>query len=343
MLSKIGFLDFLKKVAKTDFARESFVLTGSDEYLHDMALKKLESRYIEADFRDFNFRRLDLGKGTGYGEVLGLLSELPTLVDHRMVFLNKVVGLSKEVSSKLAQSYREDLAPGTILVVSAGGSPGDSPFYKELVKHALIVDCSLKEPEVTMLLNSFCKKHKSKAEPAAIKLLRERVGSSLRACIGQLERCLLSLKGGEDLTQGHVQRLVPFSAEVAMWKMTAAIGKRDHSEALKILDRQLDKGESPSAILGYINSYLTSLVQTGGLMRELGSAAAVAQAIPRKKEYQVKKTLEELRTWSAEDLEAGFEALVRADFKSKGGAGGGDTKLLLQMLVLKLCSRKRRR
>lgn len=339
-MNKLGLLDFLRKLGQQDFPQETFVLTGSDEYLHDLALKKLEAHYLEPDFRDFNFRRLELSRGTSYGEVLGLLSELPTLVDHRLVLLTRVTALNKDVSQQLAANYEGDLAPGTIMVATAGGSPADSPFYKTLVKKALVVDCALKDSEINLLLTSFCKKHKVRVDSTALKVLRDRVGESTRSLIGHLERCVLSLSPGDTLEASQITRLVPFSAQVAMWKMTAAIGRRDHTEALKILDHQMDKGESPSAILGYINSYLTSLIQTGGLMRQLGSTAAVAQAIPRKKEFQVKKTLEELRTWSAQELEAALQALVRADFKCKGGEGGGEPRLLLQMLVLKMCSRK---
>lgn len=339
-MQKLGLLEFLRKIGKQEFPQDTFVLTGSDEYLHDLALKKLEGHYLEPDFKDFNFRRLSLSRGTSYGEVLGLLSELPTLVEHRMVFLAGVTSLAKEVSASLADNYRRDLAPGTILVVTAGGSPADSPFYKALVKESVVVDCGLKDSEIDLLLSSFCKKHRVRVNPSALKALRERVGDSTRALVGHLERCVLSLADGEALDESQVNKLVPFSAQVAMWKMTAAIGRRDHTEALKILDHQMDNGESPSAILGYINSYLTSLIQIGGLMRQLGSAAAVAQAIPRKKEFQIKKSLEELRSWSGQELEGALQAMVRADFKCKGGEGGGEPRLLLQMLVLKMCSRK---
>ena len=339
--TKIRILDFLKSKVDQESLR-IYLLTGDDEYLQQLVVKKLENQFVDPDFRDFNFRRIDCSKKTLAGEVSSVLSELPTLVDSRLVFLHRIVTLSKSVSSRLADTFESDIAPGTVLVVSAGGAIKDSKLWPFLQKRGAIVDCALKETEIDQLLESFCKKAGKKAERAAFSRLRERVGGSVRGLVSHLERCLLSLSDGESLTPEQVDRLVPFSAGVAMWKMTAAIGKKNHREALKILDHQLDRGENPGSILGYLNSYITSLVQTGGLMKRLGSAAAVAQALPRKKEYQVKKTLQELRTWSATDLEGAFEVMARADFKSKGGAGGGDPRLLLQMLVLKLCSRRQR-
>jgi len=319
------------------------LLSGDDEYLHELVSKKLESGHVDPDFRDFNFRRIDCNRSVHAGPLAGTLSELPTLVDSRMVVLMRVSQLSKPVSTRLAEIWKESLAPGTILLATAGGKVKDNPFWDSLAANGQLVDCRLTDKEVDVLLKSFCKRQKKRFDSRVFEVLRQRVGMNLRHLLSHLERCLLSLHNDEILTPEHIEKLVPYSAEVAMWKMTKAIGERDHREALAILDNQLDRGEQPGSIMGYINSYLVSLVQIGGLMKTHRTAAEVARAIPRKTEYQVKKSLEDLRTWSSTDLEQGFEALTRADFKSKGGEGGGDPRLLLQMLILKLCSRKRSR
>lgn len=318
------------------------LLSGDDEYLHEMVVKKLEQTQVDPDFRDFNFRKVDCLRSTGPGQLAGILSELPTLVDTRLVVFQRVSQLSKTTATRLGELWKESLAPGTVLVVTAGGKVKDNEFWQSLARVGLSVDCKLSEKEVDVLLSSFCKKRKQQVSREVLGVLKERVGLNLRFLLSHLERCLLSLQEGESLTVDLIESLVPFSADVAMWKMTKAIGQRNHREALSILDKQLDRGEQPGSILGYLNSYLTSLVQVGGLMKVHRSAAEVARAIPRKTEFQVKKSLEELRTWSAQDFEQGFDALARADFKNKGGDGGADPRLLLQMLVLKLCSRKRR-
>lgn len=336
---KLKVLEILKKGVPA--SASVVLLTGNDDYLHDLVIKKLEASYVDPDFRDFNFRKVDCNKSATAGALAGILSELPTLVDSRLVVFQRVCQLNKSVASRVAELWEDSLAPGTVVVLTAGGKIRDNSLWQFLAKSGTVVDCSLQERDVDLLLSSFCKKRKQKVSKQALVVLKERVGLNLRTLLGHLERCLLSLEEGVELGPDVIQRLVPFSAEVAMWKMTKAIGQRNHRDALSILDNQLDRGEQPGSILSYINSYLTSLVQVGGLIKVHRSAAGVAAAIPRKTEFQVKKTLEDLKTWSAKDLEQGFEALTRADFKCKGGDGGASPRLLLQMLVLKLCSRKR--
>ncbi len=331
-------------VLREGVAREDTVvlLSGEDEYLHELLLKRLESDRVDADFRDFNYRKVECARSTDAGTLDAVLSELPTLVDERMVVLSRLSQLDRSVSTQMARTWTESLAPGTLLVVTAGGPLKDNLFWTDLAKRGVQVDCSLTESEIDSILNYFSRKQNRKVDKAAFVTLKERAGLDLRALLSHVERCLLSLKEGETLTAERVTELVPFSAEVAMWKMTKAIGDRNHREALAILDKQLERGEPAGSILRYLNMYLSSLVQIGGLMKQLNSPVEVARAIPRKTEFQVKKSVEELRTWSTRDLEEGFEVLARADYKSKGGEGGADPKLLLQMAILKLCSRKRR-
>lgn len=341
--SKLGFFPFLRTVGKVDYHPAIFCLQGQESYLHELVLRKLEGQYLDAEFRDFNYRRLDCTKATPFGEVAGLLCELPMLVEHRVLFLHNIGALSKDTLNRLAQSWLKDFAPSTVLVVSYWGAGKDNLWWQSLIQKGIVIDCVLDAAGVQTLLSAYARKMEVALDPSVVSCLQSRVGGGLRTLISHLERCLASLKPGETLSPSRIEQLVPFSVEVALWKLTAAIGQKDHGQALEILDYQLNRGETPSAILGYLQSYLISLIQTAGLYEELGSAAAVASVLIRKKEYQVKKTLQELRTWSQADLRAAVESVLRADYKSKGGEGGASPRLLLQMLILNMCLRRGQR
>lgn len=339
-MQSLKVLDFLKKREPAKLKAPVFCFLGQDGYLLDLVHRKLEAFYIEPEFRDFNLRRFSCKRATSAGEISSLLSELPMLVEHRLLFVDNIDCLAKEQSSRLAETWTKDIAAGTVVAVTMAGGIKDSPWAMELSRVGVAIDCRLDDAGINSLLTSFLRKREVRVHEGVLSLLRERVGSDLRSLISSLERCLLSLQPGETLERAKVEYLVPFSAEVALWKLTAAIGRRDRGEALKILEYQLERGETAAAILGYIYSYLSSLIEISGLYQELGSATAVAAAIPRKKPFQIDKSLKELKTWSEVDLRTAVEGVLRADFKSKGGEGGASPRLLLQMLVLKLCSRK---
>ena len=124
------------------------------------------------------------------------------------------------------------------------------------------------------------------------------------------------------------------------WRLTAAIGSKDLPGAYKVLDRLLERGEAAGGLLSYLNSYLGSLAQLKSLQAEVGSSLAqLAKAMPRKTEYQIKKNLQEAATWSLSELATAFDRLTRADLRMKTG---DEERLLLQLLVLQLCSRSGR-
>ena len=119
------------------------------------------------------------------------------------------------------------------------------------------------------------------------------------------------------------------------WKLTAAIGQPNLRQAYALLEK-LMQHEPAQSLLSYLNSYLLGLVQVHQLKPRFKTAAAIAKEIPRRSEFQIKKSLEELASWNETDLGNAFERLARADFRIKTGS---DPLLVMQLLVLQLCSR----
>ncbi|CAN0457764.1 unnamed protein product, partial [Phaeothamnion confervicola] len=134
-----------------------------------------------------------------------------------------------------------------------------------------------------------------------------------------------------------VEELVPVSSEEQTWRFTSAIGKKSLAEAYIVLDQLLARGEPAGSLLSYLNTYLVGLAQLLHLRQELKTPAAIAAALPRKTEYQVKKNLEEAASFSPQDLRGAFDRIERADFRIKTGS---DPRMMLQLLVLQLCSRR---
>ena len=89
-------------------------------------------------------------------------------------------------------------------------------------------------------------------------------------------------------------------------------------------------------LLSYINTYLRSLAQLHHIVRQERDLNVIAQ-MTGKKDYQVRKSLEELNTWSEQNLSTAFTALCLADYHIKKGR---DPLLAIQLLLARLCLRK---
>jgi DNA polymerase III delta subunit len=84
--------------------------------------------------------------------------------------------------------------------------------------------------------------------------------------LGKLERTLemLALVGPElqSSTRRHqIEEIIGVPAEKSVFALTEALLSRNHVEALKLLDRILDNGESSLAILGIISRHLRLLLK----------------------------------------------------------------------------------
>jgi DNA polymerase III delta subunit len=140
-------------------------------------------------------------------------------------------------------------------------------------------------------------------DPAGARLLAERCGTDLKRLRNDVDRLLLYALGQASISLDDVRAIVGPALLQDDWAMTNAIEAGDGKTALKQLALMLDAGAAPEKILG----------QLGWLVRTrfpLQMAAAVRPAV---------------------------QALFRTDLDLKRSAG--DPRILLERLVVELCSR----
>ncbi|MBI3929546.1 MAG: DNA polymerase III subunit delta [Armatimonadetes bacterium] len=337
----LGALEFLQseRVPQADV----YLLTGSDDFLLEESLRRLRRHLIDSDFADFNHGIVHCSAKTRSAELLDALSELPMLTGRRLLELRAIESLTP-AAAQAAAPVLEDLGTGMVVVITAAPPQGrkkatENALLQVASRVGVTIHCQVSEGERPEWVRACAGQLGLKPEPGALEALLSRTGADLRLLHSHLGRLSAYAGPAGKISREDVEQLVPFSAQIQTWRLTAAIRSRDFAEANRILDQLLGHGEQPGPLLSYLNSYLVSLVQTEALRRELGSTAAVARALPRKTEYQVRKTLEEAGTWSSSELEMAFEGLLRADMRIKTGA---EQRLVLELLLLQLCSRRGR-
>lgn len=316
-----------------------YVLEGREDFLAEQVTSRVKRAVLETGFEDFNHQVIRCTRSTSAGQLLDALAELPVMTERRLLELRDVGNLPPPVSKQAGQALEESTRSGLValLTYNAGRKKAVPGLVEAGRRLGISVACSLSGGELTAWVRQRLDRLGVQPGPGAVEAVVERTGEDLRLIASHLERMALLVGAGQTLERRLVEELVPLSSVVQMWKLTAAIGKRDFKQAHHVLSVQLSQKEGPGAILGYINAYVVSLVQVGGLYKELRSARAVAEAIPAKKEFQVKKTLQELKSWSGRDLEQAFEMMARADQRMKTGA---DARLVLELLLLQLCNRR---
>ncbi len=311
-----------------------YLVLGKDEFLVDLALDHLRSHTLEPGLAEFNHRVLRCSKAMKSGVVLDALAELPMLTSVRLLELRGADELAPPVAQAavtgLEQSARD---PGVVTVLTAASLPKKESLLSAAARLGVTVQAEISESDRPAWLRARLKLHKARFESDAQQELLTRVGDELRLLESHLTRLAL-YAGAEPVTRSMVREMVPFSASVQIWRLTAAIGQGSLKEAIEVLDRLMADDDSPIGLLSYLNSYCNSMAQVGHLSP---SQAELKAAFPAKKEFQLKKQVQEAATWTSRDLSTAFESLLKADLRLKTGSDG---RMVMQLLLMQLCSRQ---
>lgn len=312
-------------------------LVGPEDYLREQLLRKIRLSTLEVGFEDFNHQVLSLGSQTRWATLVDALSEIPQMAERRLLELHQVEDLSSKVADQLAQLLsQEKLHPG-LVVVLVSGTRKLRPALLEVLEHrAQAVACDIETAQRSDFVAWSCQQCGLTLTTQQIQVLVERTGGSLRALASWVERLRLYAGSAGSLSDREVDSLVEDSSEVQVWKLTEALGRRQMGRSYELLHRIL-RQEPAQTLLSYLNTYVVGLIRVAELKGRLKTAAAIAKELPPRSEFQIRKSLEELASWSEAELELTLQRMARADYRIKTGT---EPILMLQLLILQICSRK---
>jgi DNA polymerase-3 subunit delta len=313
-----------------------YLIVGDDE-AEMSRLAGDVSALVEDELRAFNLERLyATDRSVTPAAIVESARTFPMMGDRRVVIVlraekilkpkrrGKVVEEAEPASDDDEPSGDADVleayvtAPESrnVLVFVANDVDRTRRLYKTIQKHATIVECwglkgakdaRLDLRQVARTAEALVRQAVADAgqqiDSAAARLVAERAGTDIATLRGDVDRLLLYAAGKSKIDLKDVQEVV--SAETAQddWAVTTAIQRGDTAEALRQIALALESGSVPYMILG----------QLGWFVREKLPAAD-----PRR-------------------VPAAVEALFRTDVELK--SSGGDPRVLLERLVVELCSR----
>jgi DNA polymerase-3 subunit delta len=197
----------------------------------------------------------------------------------------------------------------TVLVFVSGSLDKRSRIFKQLSRSSTLVECGVIESQADAerWVRNRVVAAGAQIEPAGARLLAERDGTDLKRLRNDVERLLLYALGQKTIVLDDVRQVVGPAALQDDWAMTNALEAGDAAGALRQLALLLDAGAPPEKILG----------QLGWVVRSRFPLASPA------------------------GLRPAVEALFRTDVDLKRSAG--DPRVLLERLVVELCSVRQRR
>jgi len=120
-----------------------------------------------------------------------------------------------------------------------------------------------------------------------------------------------------------------------IFELQNAIGRKDPKEAIKILERMLEAGQSPQMIIVMLTRFFTQLWKLTDLRARRLPETEIAREIGVSP-YFVKQIIEFRSNFDIQQIEENFKLLLEADTVLKSTSR--DQRLVLDLLVLSLIS-----
>lgn len=295
--------------------RPVYVLCGAETYLRNAAARHIaDLAFGEGDLRDFNDDEYSLTRPDAMKDALAAAEQMPMMASRRVIRVSDVRVAAtaqkdtlKEDNEDALRAYFSKPSPDTILIFVADELSGNRKISKLLLKHAPLVEFErLAGPELERWANKEFSTLNSTVDGNVLRNLLALVGSDLNRLSNEIAKLsAASLPGGE-VTQDLVDQLVERSNETDHFQLTNLLMEGRSKEALTVLQKILDDGAEPLALLGLIAFNYRKLATTVGRVNPERLKKAIART-------------------AAADL---------AIKTSVGGGGPAGARLQLEQLVL---------
>lgn len=303
-----------------------YLIHGDEPYYLDLLADQLEQVAVPVAEKGFNQFVL-FGKDTDVGTIINYARRYPFMAERQLVLVKEaqqITGIGDKSSQQLLEDYALKPLSSTILMLCFNKE--DSKFtvderkswIKAFGKNGILLGIKkLYENKLVDWVADYCHKQGVKVSPKACQLLADNIGNDLKRLAGEIDKILLNLHVGEEISAATVERLVGISREYNVFELQKALVNRDVVKANRIVDYM---GRNPKdnplvVILAQLYSYFAKvlLVQASRDQSEKGLAPVLGV-----NPFFVKDFTQAARTFPIAKVADIIHSLRRADARSKG-------------------------
>jgi DNA polymerase-3 subunit delta len=160
-------------------------------------------------------------------------------------------------------------------------------------------------------------------EPAAARMLVERMGANPVRLHNELERLALWSGEGGEVSAAALAEMIADTSEAAVWSLSDALIEGDAAAALRIGERLIGQGENVTGLIYGLASRLRGACAAAAQLEE-GIAPKQVESSLKMHPYAAKQLVKRLQGTDLADLRMATETLADLELWCRGGADYGD-------------------
>jgi len=305
--------------------RALYLIAGTDGAKIDATRGRLRAR-AEREAGGDALEVFEPGEGKGMPDHEALLAAIPamSLMESRRYLLADGVERWRERQLEAVAAALGELPPDlTLVLISRAKAPAKLSKAVKAAKGEIHEFEAPKAREMPRLLVADAQRLGFRLEPAAARLLVDRMGASPVRLQHELERLALWAGEGGEVTAGDLAAMIADTSEAAVWSLSDALLERDAAAALRIGERLIDQGENVTGLIYGLASRLRGASAAAGQLAE-GVPPQQVESSLKMHPYAAKQLIARLRNADVDQLRAATEALAELELWCRGGADYGD-------------------
>lgn len=338
--------DLRRRLRKREFS-PVYVLFGAESYLRDLAAKTICDLSFTADeARDFNETVFSLNVEANLREALAAAEQLPMMARRRLILVTdvRIAATSsrdtlREHDEGVLDAFLKRPVDSSVVIFVADEFDKRRKMAKLLTDNATAVEFTeLNDAELAKWARDKIRESGSEIDERGLRELVTLVGPDVRRLTVEIEKLSTAALPDKMISTALIEELVANSREVSNFDLTDHLFAGRKSEALRTLNKILDDGSEPLALLGLISYNVRRLLMAKEAMSQGLDRGDVAR-IAKLRYSDQESFLAAARRTDGMKLSRAIRRLAETDLAIKTSMGGGgpqSARMQIEMLVAEL-------
>jgi DNA polymerase III subunit delta len=335
----------------------AYLFLGAEGYQRARCRTALLDAMLNADEREDGVARHDLGESS-LAEVIDDARALSLFAARRVLLIANAEaalprqkgddddgdGESAEDGAALLAGYLKDPSPGVVLLFDAQRFEFEGDERKKLERvgkfysaiREMVEMRRIPAEEARVEAKALAKKAGVTIEPTALDLLVESLGADLARIAVEIEKLSLYAVGGRTISAEQISLLVPEARATTIFILVNALGRRDRTRGLEILDTLCREGEYLPLALTFLSTQFrlalaakeAGLRSSGQVQGHFSKAGVPMWGSRAEQVYQT------MSRFSKDQLEKALELVFAADRDLRSARP--DDRIVMERFVLEL-------
>src|SRR5476651_413916 len=247
-----------------------YLLHGDEPYFIDQVSNFVEHHLLSDAEKGFNQTVL-YGKDTDVMTVLNAAKRYPMMADYQVVLIKEAQDMKWGAESDDKKSinpllnYLENPLPSTILVFcyKYGKFDKRKKTYKAIEKAGLVFESApLYDSKIPAWVEGYLTEKGYRVNQQASLMLAEYLGNDLSKIANELDKLMLNVAAGQEITLKHIHDNIGISKEYNVFELQTALSKKDAFKVNQIINYfEANPKANPIILtLGNLNTFFSKVL-----------------------------------------------------------------------------------